>query len=71
MLYEVTILVLAVLIPIFFLFGFYAGSKKAVNPQAPLIRKRKPEPKNDRYEQLSKNISNYVGDSTNQVEIKD
>lgn len=70
MLFEITIVILAVLIPVFFLFGFYCGARKSVNPNAPLIPK-KHEKQSDRYEQLSKNISNYVGDSTNQVAIEE
>ena len=70
MLYEISLLVFAALIPIFFLFGFYCGARKGTNPNAPLIPK-KHEKEKDRYEQLSRNISNYIGDSTNQVKIEE
>lgn len=67
MLFEVTTALLAVLLPCFFLFGFYCGQRKSVN--APIIPSKPKQKEPDRLEILARNIANYSGDSSNQEKI--
>lgn len=65
MLYSTVLL--AVLLPFFFLFGFYCGQRKSID--APIIPRRPKKREPDRLEILAKNIANYSGDSSNQERI--
>lgn len=71
MLFEVIAIILAVLIPFFFLFGFMCGVKKGQNPNAPIFehKKSKKTAEQQRLEILSQNIANYTGNSEGQVKI--
>ena len=67
MLFEVTTALLILLLPCFFLFGFYCGQRKSIN--APIIPSKPKKKEPDRLEILARNIANYSGDSSNQEKI--
>ena len=65
MLFEVTTALLILLLPCFFLFGFYFGQRG----NAPLLPSKPKQKEPDRLEILARNIANYSGDSSNQEKI--
>ena len=72
MLFEVATVILAALLPVFFLFGFSKKKKKAHNPAAPIVpkvRKTKQSEEQKKLDTISRNIANYVGNSEGQERI--
>lgn len=71
MLYEITIIILAVMVPVFFVLGFGIGVRKGINPSAPIIPKKPAQQTREqaKMEKLSRNITNYVGNSDGQEKI--
>lgn len=71
MLFEITTVILALLLPFFFLFGFMCGAKKGINPNAPIFtpKKAKKSAEQVKNEKLSQNIMNYVGNGEGQVKL--
>ena len=69
MLFEVMNVILAIMLPCFFLFGFSVGARKSQDPSAPIIPKKPKKKKPDKLEILARNIANYSGDSSNQEKI--
>ena len=72
MLFKVATVILAALLPVFFLFGFSCGAKKAHNPVAPImpkVRKTKQSEEQKKLDTISRNIANYVGNSEGQERI--
>ena len=65
MLFEVTTALLILLLPCFFLFGFYFGQRG----NAPIFPSKPKKKEPDRLEILARNIANYSGDSSNQEKI--
>lgn len=76
MLYEIIIIVLAVLIPFFFLFGFSWGVRFQKNPEktAEKVKIKKPKRRENAEERKARieadNIDNYYGPMSAQRDIK-
>ena len=70
MLFEIIAIILTLLLPFFFLFGFMCGVRKGQNPNAPIFRQKNEQSEEQRrMETLSRNIANYVGNSEGQEKI--
>lgn len=72
MLYSIIMpLMIAVLLPAFFMAGFYIGFQKGQNPNKPIIKSKSETTESQkRLETLAKNVANYQGNAEGQEAIK-